>query len=71
VAIAPSSLVEAALNRAGSLSRECGGDCPDADDDPSFVIQDMDLLSSCALERGHTENSTPNGFEVGCRVAFA
>jgi hypothetical protein len=48
------------------LSGKRSGDCPNADDDPSLVIQDMDLSSSLALQLSHTENPTPYGFEVGC-----
>ena len=56
--------------RASSLCGECSGDCSNADDDPPLIIQDMDLFSSLALDLSHTENPTPNGFEVGCRVAL-
>ena len=59
------------LKRACSLSRKRSSDCTDADDDPSLVIQDMDLPSSLALELSHTENSTPDGFEIGCRMTLA
>jgi hypothetical protein len=57
--------------RASSLSGKRSSDCPNADDDPPLLIQDMDLLSSLALELSHTENPTPNGVEVGRRVTLA
>src|SRR5271169_4696786 len=50
--------------RASPLSGEGGGDCSNADDDPPLIIQDMDLFSSLAFELSHTENQTPNGFQV-------
>jgi hypothetical protein len=56
--------VRSISRRASSLSGKCSGDCPDADDDPSLVVQDMDLFSSLALKLSHTENPTPDGFEV-------
>ena len=66
-----SCVVEASSRRAGSLSGKRSSDCPDADDDPPLVIQDMDLLSSLALELSHTENPTPNGLEVSCQMTLA
>jgi hypothetical protein len=44
---------------------------PDADDNPPFVIQDMDLLSSLTFELSHSENPTPNCFKVGRQMALA
>ena len=63
-----SCLVEATPPRASSLSGKGSGDCPNADDDPPLVIQDMDLFSSLAFELSHTENPTPDGFEVRCQM---
>jgi hypothetical protein len=63
--------VGATSRHASSLSRESSGDCPDANDDPSLVIQDMDLFSSLALKLSHTENPTPDCFEVGCQMTLA
>jgi hypothetical protein len=31
----------------------------------------MDLFSSLALKLSHTENPTPNGFEVSCQMTLA
>jgi hypothetical protein len=63
-----SCAVEATPHRASSSSGKCIGDCPNADDDPPLVIQDMDLFSSLAFELSHTENPTPDGFQVGCQM---
>jgi hypothetical protein len=61
-------VLEATPHRPSSLSGKRSSDRPNADDDPPLVIQDMDLLSSLALELSHTENSTPDGFEVRRRM---
>ena len=70
-AVAASCSVGATPRRASSLSGKRSGDCSNADDDPPLVIQDMDLLSSLAFELSHTENPTPNGFEVGRQMTLA
>ena len=65
-----SCVPESTPHRASPLSGKGSGDCPNADDDPSLVIQDMDLFPSLTLELGHTENSPPNGFEVRRQMPF-
>jgi hypothetical protein len=65
---AKSSFVVANPRCARSLSGQSSGDCSDPDDDPPLIIQDMDLLSSLAIELSHTKNTTPNGFEVRRRM---
>jgi hypothetical protein len=70
-AVVTSCVLEATPHRPSSLSGKRSSDCPNADDDPPLVIQDMDLLSSLALELSHTENPTPNGVEVGRRMTLA
>jgi hypothetical protein len=64
-------VLEATPHRPSSLSGKRSSDCPNADDDPPLVIQDMDLFSSFALKLSHTENPTPNGVEVGRRMTLA
>ena len=63
-------LLGASPRRASPLSGKRSGDCPNADDDPPLVIQDMDLFSSLAFELSHTENPTPNGVEVRRRMTL-
>jgi hypothetical protein len=70
VASVASCRLGATSRRASSLSQESSGDCPDANDDPSLVIQDMDLFSSLALKLSHAENPTPDGFKVGCQMTL-
>ena len=65
-----SCFVDVRPRSASSFCGECSGDCSNADDDPPLIIQDMDLFSSLAFDLGHTENPTPNGFEVRRRMAL-
>jgi hypothetical protein len=71
VAVPASGFDDATTRRASTLCGEPSGDCSDADDDPPLIIQDMDLLSSLALELSHTENPSPNRVEVGCRMSLS
>jgi hypothetical protein len=68
VAFLASCFVDATPRRASSLCGECSGDCSNADDDPPLIIQDMDLFSSLAFELSHTENPTPDRFQVDCQM---
>ena len=68
VAFLASCFVGATARRAKALRRDRRGDCSNADDDPPLIIQDMDLFSSLAFELSHTENPTPDGFEVRRRM---
>src|SRR6476619_1582526 len=70
-AVALSCSVGAIPRGTSSFRGKRGGHCPDADDNPPFVIQDMDLLSSLTFELSHSENPTPNCFKVGRQMALA
>jgi len=69
--VALSCSVGAIPRRANAFSGKRSGRCPDADDNPPLVIQDMDVLSSLTFALGHSEHPTPNGFKVGCQMALA
>jgi hypothetical protein len=70
-AVLASDFNEVTPCRANTLCGESSGDRSNADDDPSLIIQDMDLISSLALELSHTENPSPNRVEVVCRMPLS
>jgi hypothetical protein len=57
--------------RASALGGKCSGEGPNSDDDPTLVIQDMDLLSPLSLKLSHPENPSPDGFQVGGQMSLS
>jgi hypothetical protein len=70
-AVSNSCSDETTPNSAGSFSGKRRSHCANADDDPSLVIQDPDLLSLLAVQLSHAENPSPNAFKVGGRMTLA